>query len=57
MLLEEGPKTCLARRHAGRDLDRLATAALREIARKKRKLVERDLVTRVIEVDARERDR
>jgi type II secretory pathway predicted ATPase ExeA len=32
-----------------RDADRLATAALREAARKKRKLVERDAVTRIIE--------
>jgi general secretion pathway protein A len=42
---------------AMRDLDRLATAALRETARKKRKLVERDVVVRVIEADTRERDR
>ena len=42
---------------AMRDIDRLATAALRETARKKRKLVERDVVTRVIEADTRERDR
>jgi general secretion pathway protein A len=42
---------------AMRDLDRLATAALRESARKKRKLVERDVVVRVIEADTRERDR
>ena len=41
---------------AMRDLDRLAAAALRETARKKRKLVERDVVTRVIEADTRERD-
>jgi hypothetical protein len=40
-----------------RDLDRLAAAALRETARKKRKLVERDVVGRVIEADTRERDR
>jgi hypothetical protein len=40
-----------------RDLDRLAAAALRETARKKRKLVERDVVSRVIEADTRERDR
>ena len=33
-----------------RDTDRIATAALREAARKKRKLVERDVVARVIEV-------
>jgi type II secretory pathway predicted ATPase ExeA len=32
-----------------RDADRLATAALREAARRKRKLVERDAVTRIIE--------
>lgn len=42
---------------AMRDLDRLAAAALRETARKKRKLVERDVVARVIEADTRERDR
>lgn len=36
---------------ATRDLDRLATSALRETARKKRKLVERDVVARVIEAD------
>lgn len=42
---------------AMRDLDRLAAHALRETARKKRKLVERDVVARVIEADAREHDR
>lgn len=42
---------------AMRDLDRLAAAALRESARKKKKLVERDVVAHVIEVDTRERDR
>ncbi len=42
---------------AMRDLDRLAAAALRETARKKKKLVERDVVTLVIEADTRERDR
>ncbi len=42
---------------AMRDLDRLAGAALRETARKKRKLVERDVAARVIEADTRERDR
>ena len=42
---------------AMRDLDRLAARALRETARKKRKLVERDVVTRVVEADTRERDR
>jgi general secretion pathway protein A len=42
---------------AMRDLDRLAAHALRETARKNRKLVERDVVTRVIEADTRERDR
>jgi hypothetical protein len=31
-----------------RDVDRLATAAMREAARKKRRLVERDAVARVI---------
>ena len=42
---------------AMRDLDRVAAAALRESARKKRKLVERDVVTHVIEADTRERHR
>jgi hypothetical protein len=40
-----------------RDLDRLAAAALRESARKKRKLIEREVVTQVIEADTGERDR
>ena len=40
-----------------RDIDRLAAAALCETAKKKRKLVERDVVVRVIEADTRERDR
>ncbi len=35
-----------------RDLDRLATACLREAARKKRKLVERDVLTRVIKTSS-----
>src|SRR5512140_63291 len=42
---------------AMRDLDRLAAHALRETARKNKRLVERDVVTRVIEADTRERDR
>jgi type II secretory pathway predicted ATPase ExeA len=37
-----------------RDIDRLATAALRETARRKRKLVERDVIARVVEADTRE---
>ncbi len=40
-----------------RDLDRLATGCLREAARKKRKLVERDLLPRVLDRDGLERDR
>lgn len=40
---------------AMRELDRLCAAALRETARRKRKLVERDVVSRVIEADTRER--
>jgi type II secretory pathway predicted ATPase ExeA len=39
---------------AMRDLDRLAAAALRETAKKKRKIVERDVVARVIESDNRD---
>jgi general secretion pathway protein A len=37
-----------------RDLDRLATAALRDAARRKRKLVERDAITRVVDTEPRE---
>jgi general secretion pathway protein A len=40
---------------AMRDLDRLAAAALRKTARRKRRLVERDVAVRVIEEDTRER--
>lgn len=39
-----------------RDLDRLATGCLREAARRKRKLVERDLLPRVLDRDRLERD-
>jgi general secretion pathway protein A len=39
---------------AHRDLDRLATLALREAARRKKKLVERDVVTRVTAVEESE---
>lgn len=39
-----------------RDLDRLATGCLREAARRKRKLVERDLLPRVLDRDGLERD-
>lgn len=35
-----------------RDIDRLATSALREAARKKRKLVERDVLARVLDTEA-----
>jgi general secretion pathway protein A len=34
-----------------RDIDRLATAALREAARRKKKLVERDVLARVVDLD------
>jgi len=37
-----------------RDMDRLATAALREAARRKRKLVERDVLARVVDLEAKE---
>lgn len=43
-----------ASRGAMRDLDRLATLALREAHRKKRRLIERDVIARVLEADARE---
>ncbi|MGC3998052.1 MAG: AAA family ATPase [Anaeromyxobacter sp.] len=39
-----------------RDLDRLATGCLREAARRKRKLVERDILPRVLDRDRLERD-
>lgn len=38
---------------AMRDIDRVATAALRDSARRKRKLVERDVIARVLEAQAR----
>lgn len=41
---------------AMRDLDRLAAAALREAARKKRRLIDRETAARVVEADARARD-
>ena len=37
-----------------RDIDRLATAALREAARKKKKLVERDILARVLDTGSHE---
>jgi type II secretory pathway predicted ATPase ExeA len=37
-----------------RDMDRLATAALREAARRKRKLVERDVIGRVVDFETKE---
>jgi type II secretory pathway predicted ATPase ExeA len=37
-----------------RDIDRLATAAMRDAARKKRKLVERDAIRRVVDAEQRE---
>lgn len=43
-------------RSIARVSEHLAAATLREIARKKRKLVARDVVTHVIEADTRERD-
>ena len=39
-----------------RDLDRLATGCLREAARRRKKLVERDILARVIDRDRLERD-
>jgi hypothetical protein len=49
---------CLAMMHEAangslRDADRLATAALREAARRKKKLVERDVLARVVDADGR----
>jgi general secretion pathway protein A len=38
-----------------REVDRLATAGLREAARKKRKLVERDVIARVVDSVPEER--
>jgi general secretion pathway protein A len=37
-----------------RDMDRLATAALREAARRKRKLVERDVLGRVVDLETKD---
>jgi len=34
-----------------RDIDRLAAAALREAARRKRRLIERDVVSHIIDAD------
>jgi general secretion pathway protein A len=47
---------CLAMLHESangslRDVDRIATAALREAARRKKKLVERDILARVVDAD------
>ena len=39
---------------AMRDLDRLATAALREAARKKKRLIERDVLARILDTDERD---
>lgn len=39
-----------------RDLDRIATGCLHEAARRKKRLVERDLLPRVIDRDRLERD-
>ncbi|HEX8363312.1 MAG TPA: AAA family ATPase [Longimicrobium sp.] len=49
---------CLAMLHEAangslRDVDRLATSALREAARRKKKLVERDILARVVDADSR----
>jgi general secretion pathway protein A len=38
-----------------RDTDRLATAALRAAARKKKKLVERDVLTRILQAESEDR--
>lgn len=37
-----------------RDIDRIAIAALRDAARKKRKLVEPDVISKIIDADQRE---
>mgnify|MGYP000982365311 CR=1 FL=1 len=37
---------------AHRDIDRLATAALKEAARRKKKLVERDILARVLDASS-----
>jgi len=39
---------------AMRDLDRIATSALREAARKKKRLIERDVLARVLDTDQRD---
>lgn len=42
-----------ATRGAMRDIDRIATAALRQAARRKRRLVERDVLARILDQDGR----
>lgn len=42
---------------AMRDLDRFATAALRDAAKRKKRLVERDVIGRIVDADSLERDR
>jgi general secretion pathway protein A len=39
-----------------RDIDRLASCALREAARKKQRLIQRDVLARVLEAEARDKD-
>ena len=41
---------------AMRDIDRIAAAALRDATRKKRKLVERDAISRALAADGRSAD-
>lgn len=41
---------------AMRDIDRLATSALREAARSKRRLIERDILARVLDAGIRDKD-
>ena len=43
-----------ATRGAMRDIDRIATAALREAGRKKARLVERDVLGRILQAEQRE---
>jgi general secretion pathway protein A len=45
----------LSFRERGHDTDRIATAALRAAARKKKKLVERDVLTRILQAESEDR--
>jgi general secretion pathway protein A len=55
-LMSDASASCLPSMRSGalRDMDRLATAVLREASRKKKKLVERDTLARVLDTGSQE---